>query len=79
MNLENFSFIEVELICNIVLVSGIQQSDSTIYIYIHIFFLFQIISLKKIFNIFFYKFIYLFFWLRWVCFVGSSLPCAGFL
>ena len=29
-----FIFIEVKLICNIVLVSGVQQSDSVIYIYI---------------------------------------------
>ena len=30
-----FSFIEAQLICNVVFISGIQQSDSYIYIYTH--------------------------------------------
>ena len=43
--------IEVQLIYNIVLVSGIQQSDSVIHMYIFFFRFFSIIDYYKILNI----------------------------
>ena len=48
----NFFSIEVELIYNVVLVSGVQHSDSDIYIHIHMFFfrLFSLLGYYKILN-----------------------------
>ena len=44
-------FIGVELLYNVVLVSGVQQSDSVIYIYIFFFRFFFITGYYKILNI----------------------------
>ena len=46
-------FIKVQLINDVVLVSGVQQSDSVIYIYIYIFFFrfFSLIGYYKILTI----------------------------
>ena len=46
-----FSFIEVYLIYNVVLVSAVQQSDSLIHIYIYIFIYFSIMVYQRILNI----------------------------
>ena len=44
-------FIDLQLICNIVLVSDVQQSDSDICLYIIFFRFFSIIGYYKILNI----------------------------
>ena len=46
-----FVLIEVQLTYNVVLVSGIQQSDSVLYIYILFFRFFSITDYYKILNI----------------------------
>ena len=44
-------FIEVELIYNVVVVSGLQQSDSVIHIYTFSFIFFSIMAYYRILNI----------------------------